>query len=208
MADSSDGTPHRSRGLSPAIIAGIATVLAAVITGVFVLIAQNKANNDSPVTTVQGPLRSGEPMPPPDSSNDNGVVFLADMDMAPSKSVPFLTPGYSDSIGGRAVIKTIGLYSGEEADYPISSAVKRFRASIGMSDGKSNFPTGGSDPPPGVFSVYGDDTLLWQQTIHRGFLLSISVPLKGYKIIRLGFSEQADTGAAVIGNFGLARFTQ
>jgi hypothetical protein len=119
-----------------------------------------------------------------------------------------LNEGYSDSIGGRAVIKTIGLYSGEEADYPISSAVKRFRASIGMSDGKSDFPTDGSDPPPALFSVYGDDTLLWQQTIRRGFLESISLPLKGYKIIRLGFSEPASTPATVIGNFGLARFTQ
>ena len=210
MADSSDGTSHRSRGLSPAIIAAIATVLAAVIGGVFVLIAQNKANNESPVTTVQGPLRSGEPVPPPPgSSNDNGVVFLADMDMAHGRSAPAQSPGYSDSIGGHAVIKAIGLSSGEEADYPISSAVKRFRASIGISDGRSNFPIDGTDPPPAVFSVYGDDTLLWQQSLGRGFLASISLPLKGYKIIRLGFSEvAAKPGQSLTGDFGLARFTQ
>jgi len=198
MADSTEGTSSsRSRGLSPAIIAAIATVLAAVIGGVFVLISQ-KSSNDAPTTQTEGPLRSGEAVPPPGSTDDKGTTFLTDTTPVPGHDL-LLPQGVSDSVGGRGIIKAIRLYSGDTAEYPIPPSAKVFKASVGLSDEGAN-----DDPhaPAGVFSVYGDGTLLWQQSLNRGFLATVSLPLKGHRVIRLGFSNNW------IGDFGLARFTQ
>jgi NPCBM/NEW2 domain len=200
----SDPTANRSRlrpGKNPATIGAIATVLAAVVAGVFTLISTQESRSASPsgVATILAALPSGSAETGQATGSGGGTngQFLADMN-------PVNAPAdndYSDTIGGRAVIKTVGIPTGSGASYSIPSGAKIFRASIGIGD-KNGPPTADTK---GTFAVFGDATLLEQVRLSMGQLAILSVPVTGYKILRLGYTAIA--GDNTEGDFGMARFT-
>jgi hypothetical protein len=201
----SDPTTNRSRlrpGKNPATIGAIATVLAAVIAGVFTLISTQESRSASPseVATILAALPSGSAETGQATGSGGGTSgqFLADMTAlnAPSDN------DYSDTIGGRAVIKTLGIPTGSSASYSIPSGAKIFRASIGISDTEHGPP---SADTKGTFAVFGDATLLEQVRLSMGQLAILSVPVAGYKVLRLGYTSIGGTDAE--GDFGMARFT-
>lgn len=198
-----DPTAKRSRlrpGKNPATIGAIATVLAAVIAGVFTLISTQESRSASPsgVATILAALPPGSADTGQATGSGGGTngQFLADM-------TPLNAPAdndYSDTIGGRAVIKTVGTPSGASASYSIPSGAKIFHASIGISD--KGTP---SADMKGTFAVFGDATLLEQVRLSMGQLAILSVPVAGYKILRLGYTSI--NGPNTEGDFGMARFT-
>lgn len=189
-------------GKNPATIGAIATVLAAVIAGVFTLIASHGSGSGQPaggvVTILEsvGPGATGATAPsgPGGSGSD---AFLADLTAVTSPNYT----DYSDTVGGRTIIKTVGLDSGTEAVYTIPSSAKNFVASVGISDGNN-----GATDATGVFSVFGDTTQLGQVSLKIGQLAILSVSVKGYKVLRIAYSVAASDFLGK-GDFGLARFT-
>jgi hypothetical protein len=185
------------------MIGAIATVSAALIAGVFTLIATSNSarGNKTPIVAIQPPLQPGETQSQRSSSSGGLIRFLSDITPVAGHGPDNFNIGFTDTVGDRPVIKTIGLESGEEAEYNIPPSAERFQVSIGVSDGSDG--NGG-----GVFTVYGDTTLLMQQALKRGYLATISVAVHGYKVLRLGFvSPTIQGGQNVKGDFGLARFT-
>jgi hypothetical protein len=53
-----------------------------------------------------------------------------------------------------------------------------------------------------VLAIWGDTTLLKQLSLSTGQLAVISVPIAGYKVLRLTFTGPVNS----VGDFGLARF--
>ena len=201
----SNPTANRSRlrpGKNPATIGAIATVLAAVIAGVFTLISTQESRSASPggVATILAALPSGSADTGQGTKSGGSASgqFLADMTAlnAPSDN------DYSDTIGGRAVIKTLGVPTGSSASYGIPSGAKVFRASIGISDTGHGPPAADTK---GTFAVFGDATLLEQVRLSMGQLAILSVPVAGYKVLRIGYTSIGGTDAE--GDFGMARFT-
>jgi hypothetical protein len=200
----SDPTTKRSRlrpGKNPATIGAIATVLAAVIAGVFTLISTQESRSASPsgVATILAALPSGSAETGQGTGSGGGTngQFLADMT---ALNDPY-DNDFSDTVGGRAVIKTLGIPTGSSASYSIPSGAKTFHASIGISD-TSRSP---SADTKGTFAVFGDATLLEQVRLSMGQLAVLSVPVAGYKVLRLGYTSVGGTDAE--GDFGMARFT-
>jgi hypothetical protein len=189
-------------GKNPATIGAIATVLAAVIAGVFALITTQESRSGSlpsGVTTILAALPSGSAGTGLTAGSGGGAngTFLADMT---ALNDPW-DNDYSDTIGGRSVIKTVGIPNGDGASYSIPPGAKTFNASIGISDTLRGPPAG----TKGIFAVYGDATLLEQVSLSTGQLAILSVPVAGYKVLRLGYTSIGGTDAE--GDFGLARFT-
>jgi hypothetical protein len=120
------------------------------------------------------------------------------MTPVPGNEPPNFLIGYTDTVGGRAVVKTIGLLSGGEAEYVIPADATRFQASLGLSDSSDSGTSG-------VFTVFGDSTELAQQSLNRGYLATVSVSVKGYKVLRMGFTSISSGSTKA--DFGLARFT-
>jgi hypothetical protein len=199
--DQSSGRSPRLRpGKNPATIGAIGTVLAAVIAGVFTLIATHQSSNANSASSVN--------ILPSLSSGSSGVVaaggsggggggrFLADMTALNGPD----DNDISDTVGGRAITKTLGVAVGGNATYNIPVDAKTFLASVGMSDTLQNGPPAADSR--GVFGIWGDTTLLKQLNLSAGQLAVVSVPVAGYKILRLTF-----TGPSLSeGDFGLARF--
>jgi hypothetical protein len=191
------GRPERSQARTVALIGGAATLLAAVISGVF-LLASNHDNGGTPtvVTTILQPLGTGGP----DAQNElpkgsAGGAFLAD-----EKAIK--DPGaadYATTIGGRSVVKALGLGSGGEAQYTIPSSAKTFAANVGLDDNGRYL-----DPDDvGTFSIFGDSTELGQVTLKRGQLAQINASVAGHKVLQLGYSSNNEFSQGV---FGVARF--
>ena len=112
-SDQSSGRNSRLRpGKNPATIGAIGTVLAAVIAGVFTLIATHQSGNASSASSVN--------ILPSLSSGSSGVVatggsgggeggrFLADMKALSNPD----HNDFSDTVGGRAITKTLGVGNG------------------------------------------------------------------------------------------------
>jgi hypothetical protein len=200
----SDPPASRSRlrpGKNPATIGAIATVLAAVIAGVFTLISTQESRSVSPggVATILAALPSGSAETGQATGSGGGTngQFLADTTALNGPS----DNDYSDTIGGRAVIKTLGISTGSSASYSIPSGAKAFHASIGISDTLHSAPA----DTKGTFAVFGDATLLEQVRLSMGQLAILSVPVAGYKVLRLGYTSIGGTDAE--GDFGMARFS-
>jgi hypothetical protein len=205
MQNGDEGAPDQSRGRNPklrpgknpATIGAIGTVLAAVIAGVFTLIATHQSSNASSVNILPS-LSSGSSgvVAAGGSGGGGGGTFLADMKALSGPD----DNDVSDTVGGRAITKTLGVESGDNATYNIPADAKTFFASVGMSDTLDNGPPAADSS--GVFAIWGDTTLLKQLNLSAGQLAVISVPVAGYKVLRLTF-----TGPSLIeGDYGLARF--
>jgi NPCBM/NEW2 domain len=195
--DPAEGDAKR-RGPSAPVIGAIATVLAAVIAGIFTLIAtSNSSGSQQAVTTIQSPLPSGATASlGPSLGGGSNAKYLSDMTPVSGREPD--RSNFTDTVGGRAVVKTIGITNGGEAEFVIPADAMRFQATIGLSDG--------SDPNAnGVFTVFGDATELLQQSLNRGYLATVSVSVRGYKVLRLGFASSYS--GSVYGDLGLARFT-
>jgi hypothetical protein len=173
-------------------------VIAALIGGVFLLVATNRTSHpESPTVTILQALsgtQGTEVSPPPISPGDSGGTYLSDLK---ALNGPPYSNGIADTIGGRTIIKAVQLGGGDEAEYTIPQGAKRFLASVGVSDDIS------SPGDSGAFSVFGDATLLQQVNLKRGQLAVLSVSVVGRKILRLGFSSPQYPKH---GDFGLARF--
>lgn len=196
--DQSSGRNPRLRpGKNPATIGAIGTVLAAVIAGVFTLIATHQSSNASSANILP-PLSSGSSgvVAAGGSGGGGGGTFLADMTALNGPD----DNDISDTVGGRAITKTLGVRVGNNATYNIPANAKTFLPSVGMSDTLENGPPAADSR--GVFAIWGDTTLLKQLNLSAGQLAVISVPVAGYKVLRLTF-----TGPFLSeGDFGLARF--
>jgi hypothetical protein len=196
--DQSNGRHPRLRpGKNPATIGAIATVLAAVIAGVFTLLATHESSNANSVNILQS-LSSGPSgvVAAGGSGGGGGGTFLADMTALHGPR----DNDISDTVGGRAITKALGIAVGDNATYSIPAGAKTFLASVGMSDTLENgLPPADSK---GVFGIWGDTTLLRQLNLSVGQLAVISVPVAGYKVLRLTYTGPFLTE----GDFGLARF--
>lgn len=188
----------KRRGLSAPVIGAIATVLAAVIAGVFTLVAtSHSSSNQQAVTTIQSPLPSGATESlGPSSPGGSNATYLSDMTPVSGREPDKFN--FTDTVGGRALVKTIGLTNSGEAEYAIPADAERFQATIGLSDGSDSGTNG-------VFTIFGDATELLQQSLNRGYLATVSVSVRGYKVLRLGFTSSYS--GTVYGDLGLARFT-
>jgi hypothetical protein len=188
---------ERGHGKTVALIGAAATVLAAVITGVFALTASHGGNAGTPsvVTTILQPLGTGGPGAQDDlPKSDAGGAFLAD---AKALKDPW-SSDFAQTIGGRSVVKSVGLLAGTDAQYSIPATAKKFLASVGLGDNDINADAA----DVGTFSVYGDSTELGQVTLKRGQLAEISASVSGHKVLQLGYSS---TNGSSVGAFGLAR---
>jgi hypothetical protein len=189
-------------GKNPATIGAIATILAAVIAGVFTLIASHGSGSGQlapGVVTVLGPVPSGAagaaaPSGPGGGESD---VFLADLNSLKGPD----SSDFADTVGGRTIVRAVGLACGDDATYSIPVSAKHFAASVGISDHSDNSPDA-----TGVFSVFGDATLLGQVNLKVGQLAILYVSVTRYKVLQLGFSCPSG-GINNGGDFGLARFT-
>jgi hypothetical protein len=199
--DQSSGRNPRLRpGKNPATIGAIGTVLAAVIAGVFTLIATHQSSNANSASSVNilPSLSSGSSGAVAEGGSGGGGEgrFLADMKALNSPD----DNDISDTVGGRAITKTLGVIGEDNATYNIPADAKTFLASVGMSDTLENGPPAADSR--GVFGIWGDTTLLKQLNLSAGQLAVVSVPVTGYKILRLTY-----TGPSLSeGDFGLARF--
>lgn len=195
--DKSDGRNPRLRpGKNPATIGAIGTVLAAIIAGVFTLIATHQSSNASSVNILPS-LSSGSSgvVAAGGSGGGGGGRFLADMKALSDPA----HNDFSDTVGGRAITKTLGVGNGSNATYNIPADDKTFLASVGMSDTLEETPAPDSRC---VLAIWGDTTLLKQLSLSAGQLAVISVPVAGYKVLRLTFTGPVNS----VGDFGLARF--
>ena len=189
-------------GKNPATIGAIATVLAAVIAGVFTLIASHGSGSGQPaggVVTVLEPIPSGGTgAAAPTGPGDGGTgVFLANLNAVEGPT----DNDYASTVGGRTIVKAVGLSCGSNASYSIPVNAKHFVANVGIDDSPDNSPDA-----TGAFSVFGDATLLGQANLKVGQLAIMSVSVTGHKVLQLGFSCPAG-GVGTDGSFGLARFT-
>ena len=184
--DKSNGRHPRLRpGKNPATIGAIGTVLAAVIAGVFTLIATHQSSNASSAGSVDilSSLPSGSSgvVPAGGSGGGGGGRFLADMKAISDPD----HNDFSDTVGGRAITKTLGVGNGSNATYNIPADANTFLASVGMSDTLEFAPDPNSRC---VLAIWGDTTLLKQLSLSAGQLAVISVPVAGYKVLRLTFT--------------------
>lgn len=113
--------------------------------------------------------------------------------------------GFSDTVGGRALVDSIGLANGDEARYQIPDKAKKFVAIVGISD--TGLFYSGSPPPAtkGVFAVFADGALLTQVTLRPGQLAVLSVSVANRKILQLGYTSTG--GSEDEADYGMARFT-
>ena len=196
---SADEDPKAHRRPSGALLTAAATVIAAVIAGVFTLIATHSSGGSQPaggIATVLAPLPSGasEVTMPTGSGGSTGGTFLADLTAVTSPD----SSNYADTVGGRSIIKAVGLRAGDEAEYAIPAGAKNFEANVGLSDNSV------SSGDTGSFSVFGDNRLLGQASLKVGQLATLLVSVAGYKVLRIGFSSN---NSSTYGDFGMARFT-
>jgi hypothetical protein len=203
--DPAEGDAKR-RGPSAPVIGAIATVLAALIAGIFTLIAtSNSSSSQQVVSIIQSPLPSGATgSQGPSLPGGSNAKYLSDMTPVPGHEPNNYNINFTDTVGGRAVVQTIGLENGQEVEYIIPANAVRFQTTLGLSDSKG---LGDSVDPNanGVFTIFGDASELLQQSLNHGYLATVSVSVKGYRVLRLGFTSANSSTAK--GDFGLARFT-
>jgi hypothetical protein len=188
---------RRGRAKNPAVIGAAATISAALIAGIFSLLASQSGGGSSlpqGVVTILAAPASGVAGTSVSNPVSSGGTYLADLTAltAPRSS------GISDTVGGRALIEVISLADGDEARYQITAVV-------GISD--TGVAYSGSPPPTtrGVFAVFADGVLLTQVTLMPGQLAVLSVSVSNHKILQLGYTSTG--GSNDEADYGMARFT-
>jgi hypothetical protein len=200
LEPATEGASSRLR--HPAMIGALATVAAAIIAGVFGIIAARGGSGSaqpSGVVTVLAALPTGSSGTVPQATDLGGGetgTFLADI----TAKRPPDSNDFSDSIGGRGILKAVGINSGGEADYDVPQGAKKFVAYVGLSDANNQ-----NDNERGVFSVFGDVTELAQANLKTGEMAVISADVSGRRTLRLAFDGPGPNGL-LSGDFGMARF--
>jgi hypothetical protein len=195
---------RRGRAKNPAVIGAAATISAALIAGIFSLLASQSGGGSSlpqGVVTILAAPASGVAGTSVSNPVSSGGTYLADLTAltAPRSS------GISDTVGGRALIEVISLADGDEARYQIPDGANKFTAVVGISD--TGVAYSGSPPPTtrGVFAVFADGVLLTQVTLMPGQLAVLSVSVSNHKILQLGYTSTG--GSNDEADYGMARFT-